>query len=174
MKVEHPNALRFILQDEIYLLDEDKSRYQSTASIPAEPVVASQPEIKTPQVNFNYLGANKKNFLILTHYTDHDFMAEAHLTALESVLSRLGHTREDAAILNMAKHEAYHDLLLSHFKPKTIVILGKASIPAGMQVPQLNAKVSEGNISLLYTFSFDEMMTNNDNKKVFWEQMKSL
>jgi hypothetical protein len=26
----------------------------------------------------------------------------------------------------------------------------------------------------LYSFSFDEMMSSNDNKKAFWEQMKTL
>jgi hypothetical protein len=26
----------------------------------------------------------------------------------------------------------------------------------------------------LFTFSFDEMMNSNDNKKAFWEQMKQL
>ncbi len=29
LKVEHPNALRFILQDDLYLLDEDKRNYNN-------------------------------------------------------------------------------------------------------------------------------------------------
>ena len=172
MKVEHPNALRFILQDEIYLLDEDKNYSKPVPADHAE--VTPDPEIETKPVNFNYLGANKKNLLILVHYPEHDFMAESHLTALESVLARLSHTSEDVAILNMAKHEVNQDQLLSHFMPKTIVVLGKTSIPAGMQTPQLNVKISGDDMTLLYTFSFDEMMTNNDHKKAFWEQMKAI
>ena len=54
MKVEDNNALRFILQDEIYLLDEDKN---SSGSAPTR-----QPEIQTLEPVFNYLGSNKKSF----------------------------------------------------------------------------------------------------------------
>ena len=56
MKVEDTNALRFILEDEIYLLNADKSLYASPPK--------SQPEIETQQPVFNYLGSNKKNFLV--------------------------------------------------------------------------------------------------------------
>jgi len=98
VKVEDTNALRFILQDEIYLLSEDKSLYSGTSK--------SQPEIQTPQPVFNYLGANKKNFFILVSYDEHEFIKDEHLTALEAVLGRIGYSREDVAIFNLAKHES--------------------------------------------------------------------
>ena len=117
MRVEYPNALRFILQDDIYLLEEDK---HDNNHIPKP-----QPEIETPPLNFNYLGANKKNFLILVHYPEHEFIAGDHLIALESVLGRKDHTRDDVAIFNTAKNAAEYASLLSYFKPKTLLILGK-------------------------------------------------
>ena len=95
MKVEDTHALRFILQDELYLLDEDKSLYSGA------PI--TQPEIQTQQPVFNYLGSNKKNFLVLVSYDDCEFIKEEHLAALENILGRLGHTQDDVAILNVAK-----------------------------------------------------------------------
>ncbi|MEO6849866.1 MAG: hypothetical protein ABI203_06980, partial [Mucilaginibacter sp.] len=77
MKAEDPKALRFIFQDELYLLDEDKSLYNT--------IPDRQSLTETPTVTFNYLGSNKKNFLILVNYADHEFMDDAHLTALEKV-----------------------------------------------------------------------------------------
>jgi DNA polymerase III psi subunit len=38
----------------------------------------------------------------------------------------------------------------------------------------LNQPVQGKKTHVLYSFSFDEMMSSNDNKKAFWEQMKTL
>ena len=167
MKVEDNNALRFLLQDEIYLLNDDKVQY-------ANPIIPA-PVIETPKPVFNYLGSNKKNLLVLVHYADQDVMKEDHLTALESVLSRLGHTREDVAILNISKHDwTDHQQLLAHFTPAKMVILGQKALPNGIAQLNLNQAQKAGTTTTLYTFSFDEMMTNVENKKAFWEQMKNL
>jgi hypothetical protein len=169
LKAEHPNALRFLLQDELYLLNEDKSLYDSIATAP------QPPEIETVQPNFNYLGNNKKNFLVLVHYTGHEFMPDTHLTALESVLSRKNHSRDDVAILNLAKHtDMDYEQISTYFEPQTLVLLGKESIPVGFEHPQFNQPENRDGLNLLYTFSFDEMMSNTDNKKAFWEQIKNL
>jgi hypothetical protein len=166
VKVEDPNALRFILQDDLYLLEEDKHNYNN--------VTAPHPQIETPQVNFNYLGANKKNFLILVNYPEHEFIAEDHLTALESILNRKGHSRDDVAIFNIAKITTEYELLTAYFKPRILLILGQESIPASMKQPTFNLRESNDGVDVLYTFSFDAMMTSTDNKKAFWEQMKTL
>ena len=166
MKVEDTNALRFILQDELYLLDEDKSLYQGTPK--------SEPEIQTPQPVFNYLGGNKKNFLILVSYNEHDFIKDEHLAALEAVLGRIGYSRDDVAIFNLAKQDSNFEQLLAFFQPKMLVILGNAAIPAGMTEPKFNSIEKSPGPDILYTFSFDEMMTTVENKKVFWEQIKNL
>jgi hypothetical protein len=180
LKVEDPIALRFILPDELYLLNQDKDFYSTRPDSPYnygdkdlndKPL----PEIKTPQANFNYLGTNKKNFLILVSYPEHGFMPDSHLTALESVLSRKGHSRDDVAILDIAKHAAAdYDQISAYFKPQTLVLLGKDSIPTGMEQPRFNLPENRGELNLLYTFSFDEMMANNGNKKAFWDQIKTL
>jgi hypothetical protein len=167
VKVEDTHALRFILQDELYLLDEDKSLYSGT------PI--TQPEIQTQQPVFNYLGSNKKNFLVLVSYDEHEFMQDEHLAALESVLGRMGYTRDDVAILNLPKAgSAIQEDIVAYFEPKTMVVLGKNAIPAGTVNLKFNGIEVSGNTKVLYTFSFDEMMTDVANKKVFWEQVKNL
>ena len=166
MKVEDPNALRFVLQDEIYLLKEDTSLYSAA--------VTTAPIGETQQPVFNYLGSNKKNFLVLTWYEAFEYMQDEHLQALESVLSRKGHTRDDVAIVNLARHnELGYDQFLSFFQPKTLVILGKAAMPAGFKTTKFN-QVENIGIPVLVTYSFDEMMTNTDNKRAFWEQIRNI
>ena len=166
MKVEDPNALRFILQDDIYLLDEDKRDDNQTPAL--------QPQIETPQVNFNYLGSNKKNFLVLVNYSGHEFIPDDHLVALESVLTRKGYSRDDVAILNTAKTDTGYEFLTAYFKPGKLVILGEGSIPMGIKPPKFNQLENRDGLDVLYTFSFDAMMTSTDNKKAFWDQIKTL
>jgi hypothetical protein len=91
------------------------------------------------------------------------------------VLGRMGHTRDDVAILNLSK-AGMTDLLeiTTCFDPKITVILGKKAVPAGMSNLKFNSIETSGSAKVLYTFSFDEMMTDVNSKKAFWEQMKNL
>lgn len=166
MRVEDANALRFIFEDELYLLEEDK-KYYTNAPIP-------EPEIKTPAVEFNYLGGNKKNFLVLVNYTTHDLMPDEHLAALESVLTRKGLNREEIALLNLARNINDNNAIIEYFKPETILILGKTAVLTAMDEPAFNQIVQQQNFNVLYTFGFDEMMNNVANKRSFWEQVKNL
>jgi hypothetical protein len=165
VKAEERNALRFILEDDLYLLDADKPHYANSP----EP----QPAIETPEPVFNYLGSNKKSFLIVTYYDNEEHIAPDHLNALESVFGRIGYTRDDVAILNLNKHAADHAQLSDYFKPKILVMLGSNAIPNGLK-PELNKIREHQGVKILYTFGFDEMMTSTENKKAFWEQMKTL
>lgn len=171
MKLEDYRALRFILQDDIYLLDQDKLDYMNPDN---RQVPAIQPEQETSKVVFNYLGTNKRGFLILTHYADEDFIADEHLVALERVLAARNHTREDVAIVNTAKNIPEYLKLISQFNPQTILILGQESIPVGADHLKFNQVEKREGITVLCTFSFKAMMTNTDCKKAFWEQVKTL
>jgi hypothetical protein len=190
VKVENPVALRFILEDELYLLGTDKALYEKRA-IPEPVIEETTPEIRTPAVDsiieeakpkvttqpvsFNYLGQNLKTFLILVHYPELEFIAEAHLTALQNILKRKEFELQDVAILNMARYSASNlDELTSFFKPTKLLILGQQAMPVGISLLVLNGPQAFNNYKALYSFSFDEMMDSTDNKKAFWEQMKAL
>ncbi|MES2807552.1 MAG: hypothetical protein V4619_02945 [Bacteroidota bacterium] len=203
MRAENPAALRYLLQDDIYLLQSDKINLNVTlpaveltqtnvvdpAKQPQEvlasatqvkqPEPATQPsvltvETETPALAYNYLGNNKKYFLVLTNYANDDFIAADHLTALQNILGRKGYELADIAIFNVAKASYTIIDIVTHFKPEKLLILGETAVPAGMGVPPLNQPKKMKNGVLLRSFSFDEMMSSTDNKKAFWEQVKNL
>jgi hypothetical protein len=186
---DNPAALRFILQDDVFLLPGDKDRQPQTpaqpvAEVPTLPVVETivepaaevpvQPVTETPPATLNYLGKHKKAFLILTHYPDHEFIAAEHLAALENILKRKEHTLDDVAILNMAKNTVTGlEQLVTHFNPQKLLILGDKALP--VMVPlTLNQPQNINGYVAMYSFSFEEMMSSTDNKKAFWDQMKNL
>ncbi|MFI5158118.1 MAG: hypothetical protein ACHQF4_04590, partial [Sphingobacteriales bacterium] len=131
--------------------------------------------VEAKPVEFNYLGGNKKNFLITVHYPGIDFMADAHLTALQNTLKRLGFELEDVVILNLASYaEADHETISDFFSPKKMLLMGKNALPKNISPLKLNEQQTQGSCVLLFSFSFDEMMDNNEYKKTFWEQVKLL
>jgi len=169
MNVENPLAYSFILQDDIYLLPADKQALQKKEPPAPESVVAKE----TPEPVFTYLGGHKKQYLIITYYPESDFMADAHLTALESTLKRLGHELDDTAIFNLANYpEAQFQQIIDFFKPKKMLILGNYALPPAMRPVDQNKPQPVGNIRTLFSFSFNEMMDSMENKKAFWEAMK--
>jgi hypothetical protein len=224
VKAEHAAALKYIFQDEIYLLPNEISLERPAVAQPAvippasaeiapgpaaqsvamptpiipkieaapvnepaaaptpvipkmEPVPVTQPQpvVQTPGAPFNYLGTNKKAFLIFTHYPDHEFIDQEHLTALQNILKRKEVELEDIAILNIAKtgNKKWADIY-KFFTPKKVLVLGSEATPPGLNLPPLNQLKQAPAASLLYSFSFIEMMSSTDNKKAFWEQMKNL
>lgn len=189
MATDNPALLHYFLQDDLYLLNEDKNVYNgepkqtitpqaeahipSVAETPAAPLTPSVPE--TPKPDFKYLGSNKKRFLILVNYATDEYMAEAHLKALESTLGRKTLAVDDVAILNTARYTANnHQDFIAFFSPEKLLILGAAAVPAGLSSPQLNAIQQLETRLQLFTHSFDEMLADRDKAKAFWEQMKNL
>jgi len=171
MKIENPVAFSFIMQDEIYLLNNDKTFY-SVDTI-SEPVQAPVPE--TPKADFKYLGKHKKQFLVITHYPESEFMDSGHLKALENTLIRLEFSLDDVAIFNLAAYPGVaFNPLWDFFNPKTLLILGKEALPNGMETLELNKIEKLNNCNTLFTYSFGAMMSSTENKKAFWEQMKQL
>ena len=167
MKVENPVAFSFIMQDDLYLLNAEKMAH----SVP----VIVEPLVETPVVKFNYLGGHKKNFLVIVHYPDKEHIEEKHLTALQSIFSRLGLELDDVAIFNRAHNDnATFEHITTFFNPKKLLLLGADSLPKGLDNALLNKPTQNGAYHMLYSFSFAEMMDNTENKKAFWEQMKLL
>ena len=185
MNVENPIAFSFILQDDIYLLEADRSFYNTpvlsvAANTVAEPepvyATAAEPEtvVEKPEpLNFKFMGGNKKHYLILTNYPSVEFIDGGHLAALQSTLSRLNTGADDVAIVNRANYtDASLESLRTFFNPQKILFLGKNSLPPDAADLSLNTISPVDGTRALLTFSFDEMMNSVDHKKAFWEQMK--
>ena len=183
MNIDNPAALHFIMQDDLFFLDEDRKAYADTEIavtepvkevVPTEPVLGKvEPVLEAKVVEFTFMG-KKGGMLILVHYPATEFIHDAHLTALENILKRKDVAIGDVAILNMAKRsDTGFESLINYFGSKKILVLGKQALPAGIATLGLNAPKQLADSMALYSFSFDEMMDSPENKKAFWEQMKN-
>jgi hypothetical protein len=167
VKIENPLAFRYILSDDVYLLNNDKPQFIR---------IAAEENINgPPALNFDYLGGNKKNFLVIVHYGAAKFMDDQHLSALTNTLKRLNFELDDIAIFNISGNDAIgFQAIADFFKPQRLLILGKNALPQGNGTLPFNNIATVANCRTLHTFSFSQMMDNTENKKTFWEQMKQL
>ncbi len=167
MKIDNPIAYPYFIGNEVYILASEKEALKNN--------VSEISEVSEAVISFNYQGNNKKNFLVITNYPDQDFIAPNHTTALENTLKRLGFEMDDLAILNSANYpKIVFNELLKFFNPTRILILGNSAMPEIETAIPFNKCFRYQNIHILLTFSFNEMMDNTDDKKLFWEQMKQL
>ena len=196
MNIDNPAALHFIMQDDIFLLKKERDLYGFGEEAPVaravavtadnkaaeqlvetktpEPVAPVQPAVKQiPSIK--YRGANKSGYVILVHYPSEEWMDDAHLAALENTLKRKGIEPADVAIINIAAHSdiAYEEFT-AQLNPQKLLLMGKESLPAGIPEIKFNQLHQLLGCTALFTFSFGEMMDSNENKKIFWEQMKAL
>jgi len=169
MIVENPLSYSFVFQDDLFLLNSDRQAFRDLPG----PYPQETPDLETSKIAYNYLGGYKKRLLVFTHYPAVDFMDQTHLGALESTLKRLSYELDDIAIFNLAGHQdAGLEALSGFFAPQKMLFLGKSALPRGFASLPFNKTGALGGCAVLLTFSFDEMMGNNENKKAFWEQMK--
>jgi hypothetical protein len=175
VKIENPAALRFIMENDLYLLPGDKINAQTLVIQPALQPILIEAKDETPVMNYKYKGGNKKQFLVLVNYPSTEFIEDAHLTALENILKRKELSLDDVAIVNLAGYRDQRTTaLMNFFKPQRLLVMGQDAAPTDFMLPALNQVAVAENIKTLYSFSFSEMMDSNDNKKAFWEQMKNL
>lgn len=162
---EPSSLLRYLIQEDIYLLPADREFY----SRPASPVVD-----ETPELVLKYLGDYKKEFLIITYYPEHEHMEPTHQAALVNTLQRLQLELEHVGILNKATHpEADFSVLIEKLNPQKLMILGTEAMPADAPSAMVLNELSQLNTAkALYTFSFNEMMGNKDKTKIFWNLIK--
>lgn len=198
MNIDNPAALHFIMQDDIFLLKSERELFGKEAVAEAvaahaenksqapvveqtpppkvtEPVspVLQQPVKQLPVIK--YRGNNKSGYVVLVHYPSAEWMHEAHLTALENTFKRKGIEPAEIAIINMAtQSDITFELFTEQLQPKKLLLMGKESLPPGIAAVKFNQLHQLADCTALYTFSFGEMMDSNENKKIFWEQMKVL
>jgi len=159
-----PIALRYLMTETIFGVATDG---MTKATVETRPE-ASEPEsarIPSPPPQFSFYGKNKRHYLFLTEDKQHEWMSEPAMGAFIKTLAALRLTTDDVAVLNVAKLAelpSIDDLSL-FFSPKVVICLGVA----------VGAAEQEG-LTVIDTYSFDEMLTDAEKKRLFWTTIKPL
>ncbi len=170
---DNSNALRFLMTEDLYIFDETIS--QVVQAVP-EPRSEPSQEIKKeePQeISFNYLGENNRYFLIVVDDKTHPSLNTPHREMLMKIMAAKKLEMRDLAILNLAKYSGTNfDQLKAFFSCNRITLFGIAPQVIGLPAIGANEPAKHLETKVLATFSLDEMSSNTDKKREFWNVMK--
>ncbi len=126
--------------------------------------------------NFDFLGGNKKNILILVNVADFVHLSDDNLQFLTNVLAACKLSIADVAILNLHRLSQYDEILLKDFfKPNTIIYFDIDFSNLDTVIPnQLYEVTTITNINYLRTQSLQLIAENIEAKKQLWNCLKMI
>jgi hypothetical protein len=166
-------ALRFLMTEDLYVFDAPVSQAGNpVADVKTEPV----PEVKKEEqqkLSFDYLGENNRYFLILVDDPSQPVLNTPHKEMLMKIMAAKKLELRDLSIVNLAKYPgATFDDLKNFFTCSKLALFGVA--PQRIGLPPLSANTPEKHLEtrVLATFGLEEMSSNTDKKREFWNVMK--
>ena len=169
---DDPNALRFLMTEDIYNVNEvinpgpgtmDTTIEESKEQIPAE----------KPGLEFAYLGENNRYFLVLVEDNSRKELSNEHKEMLLKIMSAKNLELRDLAIVNLALYpKATFSELKEFFSCNRIVLFGINPQKIGLPAIASNKAEKYMDVKVLPGFSLEEMSSNTDKKREFWSVMK--
>jgi hypothetical protein len=145
----------------------------------AEPLQVEEPvlEFKTSkeQQAYDYLGSNKKQILILSTSDKAQYLPEAELKFLTSVLKACGLNTEDVAILNFKDQTTDYAGLQSFFQCRVVLLFGLE--PQHLDLPMIFPQFQLQNFSkctYLHAPALHEIEKQKELKMKLWVSLKNL
>jgi len=126
--------------------------------------------------NFDFLGGNKKNILILVNVADFVHLSDENLQFLTSVLAACKLSIADVAILNINRLFQYDEIhLKDFFTPRAIIYFDVNATSIDTLIPnKLYDVTTIANINYLSTQSLNVIAENIEAKKQLWNCLKMI
>lgn len=174
------NALRFLMNEDLYDLGDviqpdklDIAREESSIKHEVPDLVTETSIEELPITSFNYLGENNRYFLILVDDNTHRELNTPHKEMLMKIMTAKKLELRDLAILNVAQYPVLKfEQLKDFFSCNKITLFGIEPQRIGLPAMGANRPAKHLEVKVLATFGLEEMISNTDNKREFWNIMK--
>lgn len=173
------NALRFLMNEDLYDLGDviQQDKLDKTLENPIikheEPKNTETLNGEQPIRSFNYLGENNRYFLILVDDKTHRELNSPHKEMLMKIMAAKKLELRDLAILNLAQYpELQFEQLKDFFSCNKITLFGIDPQKMGLPALGANRPGKYLEVKVLATFGLEEMISNTDKKREFWNVMK--
>lgn len=166
LNTSNPRALLYFLTETLFDVGMD-------LPLPSESV-ASHPA--KPAVEISFFGGNEKNILfVVANQDDLFFSREAELAFLKT-MNALNLDLNDVAVINLHKLDrpVFFERIRKKFLPKSCIFLGSEPAEAGLNAMAAHLWKEENGVRLLKSYAFEEMLTDKQKKRMFWDAIKLL
>lgn len=174
---DHPLALRILMTEDLYLLDEAIEKLPvipEAIAEPDKPTIEERKPVETP-ISFSYLGDNNKYILLLVDDKAHEFCSPQNLETLTNMLKAKQLEIKDIALVNLSRHAgANFKALKNYFACSKLVAFGIDPAQLDIKGIASNQITPFENVKVLATYRIDEMQADVAKKRTFWNEMKTL
>lgn len=182
-------ALRLFFTDDVYLIGNEEIKIFETASTEALTAVAPLPRIKEELVSapaemqspvrdkrdFNYLGKNAKNILILVSDSVNQVSTEAGRELLRKIVKAIDLSAADFALVNCSVYaDADFEELQTYFKPRLMLSFGVLPEALGLAAQPQNSVVKHDGLTLIFSSELQALSEDMNGKKALWGSLKQL
>ena len=159
-------ALRLFFTDDVYLVAEPE--YKTVT-------VAIQTPAPPPPKAYKFLGANKRNILILVNDPENEVSDEKGKELLRKIVKSVNLTAADFALLNYAGYSGTtFQELKSHFSSVLVFAFGVPPKHLGMEECPENAVVTVNEVRFIFSAELRKLEEDQSSKKVLWGCLKQL
>jgi hypothetical protein len=178
------DALRLFFTDDFYLVNEpsiiwglpqEEQLPINKVSEQASPIAVIEAVELKPQLNFQFLGGNKRNILILVNDKDHDVSDDPGKELLRKIVKSINLVTADFALLNYAKYQgASFEDFKGYFNSSLVFSFGVAAAEMGLIDHPMHSVVSEGNVRLIFSHELRKLDADIILKKSLWGILQKL
>lgn len=154
---KNPIAIRQLMSEAIFSLPEEAEVLTNLVNEQEEPLI--------------FFGENHKNIVFFVRNSSFDYFSGEAEDAFLKTLSALKLTLNDVAVVNLEKTNAVFENIKAHLSPKFCIYCEgeKANFEDAF-----NVFIEKKEMQVLYTHSFEEMLTATDKKRTFWNAIKEI
>jgi len=164
LNTSHPQALQHFLTETLF-------------DVGMDPAASPEPIVSAPASQLTeipYYGGNAKNILFIVSDKDGLFFSEQAELAFLKTMQALKLELKDIAVLNLhlLEQPVIFENIRVKFEPQSCIFLGAEPAEAGLEAFANHLWKDEGGVRFLKSFSFEEMLSDNQKKRMFWDAIK--
>lgn len=162
---KNPVAIRQLMSEAIFSLPSE----EFTAIVEQVPALEAQVSVKaeSPLV---FLGGNRKRILFFVRHESFEYFSTQAEEAFLKTLGALALSLDDVAVVNRDKTSKTIEEIKEQLQPKCCVYCEGESIEGASTFNVLE----KANVDSLYTYSFEEMLSDTMKKRLFWNAIKEI
>ncbi len=173
-------ALRLFFTEDIYLVAESNpvaKIVEGLNNLNAKGENIQQPIATTqkPKTEFQFLGKNQKNILILVNDAVNDVSTEQGRELLRKLVKAIDLTANDFALVNYARYtsENYTDLS-NFFSCKLMMSFGVSAADLDLPNQELNQLIKHNETTHIFAKNLHDLDADLTSKKVLWTSLQQL
>jgi len=170
----NPIALQTLMSETLFSMgqaDAVSDNHTPTNRIETPSAAAKQAALE----EFIYKGDKSTGVLFILRYPEFPYFSPAAEEAFVKTIGALQLHSGNVAIVNLANPHNPNDWkrIMAFFQPKKITLLGVDPISLNLPAIGHNAYMHGKVATVFNTFSFEEMFSDINKKKLFWTEFKS-